>query len=378
MWFLKKVVKDFYVNSDDALKDVVALIERAGIVALDTEFTREKTYYPILSLIQVAVKDSDNKQKTFVIDCLSKLDLSEFFSLIANPKIVKILHSSAQDLQIFHYHSELTPCNVFDTQVMANFCGFDFNVGYSSLVENLFDKKLDKKQQRSDWQRRPLSKSQLDYALLDVVFLEEIYNIFLGKLQEMQRLEWFLEEMNSFVSRSLFKKEENIFKNFYFVDKTPLEISKIKNLALWREKWAQKINIPRRHLLGDEKVSDIVVSCDLSGLNFSEEMIEEIQSLISSEEIFFENNEVLLNNDRQKACYQSAKNLINKTANKIGFKEQFLITNFDLKKIICNQNLFDETVFGWRHSLFGDKLKEIILKYTYENNSRKLEDESLI
>jgi ribonuclease D len=149
--------ENFYINSQSQLNRVVDLIKETKLVALDTEFTRETTYYPILSIVQVALKKTAQPQQLFIIDCLADLDLSQFFALIAEEKISKVLHSSAQDLQIFHHKSDLMPQGVFDTQVMANFCGFDFSAGYSNLVEKLFSTVLDKKQQRSDWQIRPLS-----------------------------------------------------------------------------------------------------------------------------------------------------------------------------------------------------------------------------
>ena len=149
---------------------MVGLIKEAGVVALDTEFTRQTTYYPILSIIQVAVKVSPKKKESFIVDCMTDINLTDLFAVIADPKIIKILHSCAQDLQIFHRKSSLLPQSIVDTQLMANFCGYGFNIGYSALVDRICDWQLDKEQQRSDWQSRPLSAKQIEYALLDVFF----------------------------------------------------------------------------------------------------------------------------------------------------------------------------------------------------------------
>ena len=158
---------------------MVGLIKEAGVVALDTEFTRQTTYYPILSIIQVAVKTSLKKKESFIVDCMTDIDLTELFAIIADPRIIKILHSCAQDLQIFHRKSNLLPQSIVDTQLMANFCGYGFSVGYSALVNRICDWQLDKDQQRSDWQVRPLSAKQIEYALLDVFFLGVILRIIL-------------------------------------------------------------------------------------------------------------------------------------------------------------------------------------------------------
>ena len=119
--------KNSYITSQAELNHVVDLVRKKKLVAIDTEFTRQITYYPILSIIQLAVKTADENVELFIIDCLSNLDLSGFFEIIADEKITKIFHSSTQDLQIFYHQSRLMPKSVVDTQIMANFCGFDFN-----------------------------------------------------------------------------------------------------------------------------------------------------------------------------------------------------------------------------------------------------------
>ena len=135
--------ENFYITNNQNLEFVLDLILKAKAVAIDTEFTREKTYYPILSLIQIAVKD-EGELKSFIVDGLADIDLAPLFKIIADKKITKILHSSLQDLQIFYQKSNEAPLGVADTQILANFCGFGFNVGYSNLVESFFQKEIDK------------------------------------------------------------------------------------------------------------------------------------------------------------------------------------------------------------------------------------------
>ena len=348
-----------YVTKKSELDAVISLIKKEKIVALDTEFTRRSTYYPVLSLVQVAVKNSEKSKKSFIIDCLSNLDLSDFFTAIADSKIVKILHSSAQDLQIFHQQSNLLPNQISDTQIMANFCGFGFNVGYSNLVENIFAKKLDKGQQNSDWQRRPLHEKQIEYALLDVEFLEELHQVFFKILDEKQRLSWYEEEMDNFIKKTLFIKDETLYKDFNFKHKSEIEITYIKNLAILRDSWAKKINVPRKHLITNEEIEKIAVTkiCDL---NLNEKILEEIDKILSSEDILYEKEKSFFMNEKQKGCYQEAKKLINNIAEKENFKEQFLIKSDDLRMIICHQDYFDKLLFGWRKDLFGEQLKQII------------------
>ncbi len=355
--------QNFYINSQSKLQRAIDLIKQAKIVALDTEFTRETTYYPILSIIQIAVKSSSGVKESFIIDCLCDIDLSEFLAIISDPKITKILHSSAQDLQIFHQLSNQMPQGVVDTQVMANFCELGFSLGYSNLVESLFGEQLDKKQQRSNWQIRPLSEKQIEYALLDVFFLEEIYEKFLEILTQKNRLNWFLEEMQNFVNKNLLKSDESLSKNFSFRGKSDAQIAKIKNLILWREVWARKINVPRQHFIRDEILERMALGQEITQ-NFTAEMSEEIREILHEkdfalEEIVLEKREAPMTT-KQKNLFSEGKNLIAKIAKTKNFQEQFLLTSSDLKKIICDKKSFDKIVTGWRHQVFGEELKQLI------------------
>lgn len=357
---MKKYLSDSYITEDGALSRVIELIENSKLVALDTEFTRERTYYPILSLIQIAVKDKNSDEvKFFIIDCLSGLDLQPFWHVVADKKIAKILHSSLQDLQIFHQKSGALPQNVIDTQMMANFCGFGFNIGYSGLVNILFNKELDKKLQRSDWQRRPLSQLQLEYAILDVAYLENITEGLMNRLENMGRKSWYEEEMTSFIEKTLFPEDENLFKNFIFLRKTPKQIAQIKSLVLWREDQAKKRDIPRQHFIKDEAIMKIVMTNgeDLKLKNID---LDEVKKILDGAEESDEKRKNIFMSERQKENYKEAKKLMSKVAVEENIKEQFLITSNLLKNIVCEKDLIDKMLSGWRYQLFGEKLKKII------------------
>lgn len=367
-----KQSQNFYINSQESLEKVIRLIREAKLVAIDTEFTRQTTYYPILSIIQIAVKNSAKEKESFIIDCLSHIDLSDFFTVIADKKIIKILHSCAQDLQIFHHKSGLIPQNIIDTQVMANFCGFGFSVGYSGIVEMLFDQQLDKKQQRSDWQIRPLSQKQIEYALLDVIFLEEIYDKFNEILKSNKRQSWFLEEMQTFIGKTLFKSDESLSKNFSFKNRSAKQISQIRNLILLRERWAKKINVPRQHLIKDEALENMVINQKID-FNFTKEMSAEITQIFAGKVLEEENADSKICQEeedskrrgffmsaKQKDAFLEAKKLISKISTQENLREQFLITSSDLKKLVCEPKFFAKIIHGWRYEVFGKDLEQLI------------------
>ena len=359
-----QISENFYINSQDKLSRVLELIKSAKIFALDTEFTRETTYYPILSIVQVAVKNNSGEKELFIIDGLSDVDLSEFFDAIANPNFTKILHSSLQDLQIFYQKSNKMPQGIVDTQVMANFCGLGFGLGYSSLVKSLFNEDLDKQQQRSNWQLRPLSDKQIDYALFDVFFLEEIYLKFSKILQKNKCVNWFEEEMKIFLNKSLVRSDEALSKNFSFRGRSEEQIAKIKNLILWRESWAQKINLPRQHFVRDNELEKMVDGNFDCGRDLTAEMKKELKKILNDSEV---NKNFLTQRVKawpmtkeQKDLFENGKSLIAKIARVRNFQEQFLITSSDLKKLIYDANSFENVVSGWRKELFGKELKQLI------------------
>lgn len=360
-------MKNFYITNNHDLGVAIQMIRDSKLVAIDTEFTREKTYYPILSLIQLAVRNS-NETKSFIVDCLSSVDLAPLLQIIADDKITKILHSSLQDLQIFHQKNNMQPAAIMDTQIMANFCGFGYNVSYSNLVENFCKINLDKTQQRSDWQQRPLSQMQIEYALIDVLYLEEVNHKLSEILHLNKRHDWYFEEVKSFIDKSLNQSvgqiEENLFKNFSFnkrVAKSAKQISQIKKFLLWRENCAKKIDIPRQHFLKDEMIDKMVSSgnydydFDLRGVD-----VGEVEEILSCQKEDFAKEKNFFMNNKQKNLFDEAKNLIAKIAKEENLQEQFLITTMVLKSIICNHHDFDKLVYGWRYQVFGEKLKKLI------------------
>lgn len=352
-----------YITTPEALKALVTLVKKAKIMALDTEFTRRTTYYPILSIIQVGVMDAQKKKHLFIIDPATGLDLKIFYKLIASSRIIKILHSCAQDLQIFHKDSGLMPKAIIDTQIMANFCGLGFSVGYSRLVEDLFDEILDKGPQKSNWQIRPLSQSQIEYAVMDVFYLEEIYEQFKVILKEKKRAKWFVEDVNSFIEKTLLRTDENLSKNFAFRGKTAKEITQINHLVLLREKWARKLDKPRQHVIKDEVIDDLVMGRKVS-VKVRKEVMRDMRAMLDKKEKYRDKNDLKegrsIMNAEQKNTYLEAKKLLNKVARAENLKEQVLITSSDLKQVICDKKLFKKTLGGWRLKLFGKELKKII------------------
>ena len=366
---IHNLVFDFGIleNQQD-LNNFLELIKDGSVIAIDTEFTRRTTYYPILSTIQIALKNSDNSKIAVIVDVLRCQDLSELINKINNPKITKILHSSTQDLQIFYQISKNYPQNICDTQIMANFCQKDFNIGYSTLVKEIFAIEISKEMQISNWQQRPLNKNQIDYALVDVIFLHEIYENFLKFLQQNNQVSWFEEEMKDFVNKSLDENSKNLMHQISTRGKSKKQIAQLNNLVLLREKFAQIQNIPREHLLKNEDLEKIVENFEnfnFHKLNLKNIFVDEIKKALKIDENFVDNNDDLFMNENHKKIVNQIKSITSKFAQKYKIKEQFLLSSNQIKNIVQHNEAKGKMSF-WRYEILGKEIENIIEKY--ENN----------
>lgn len=361
-----------YVDDQNKMSFFLQEIRNIKVIAIDTEFIRSDTYFPILSLIQTAFLDKQGCKQIFIIDCLKNIDLGVFLEIIFDANITKIFHSSLQDLQIFFYKTKQRPKAIVDTQLMANFCGFSANIGYAKLVENFFGKIIDKKLQRSDWFKRPLSKKQLEYATLDVFYLNEIYLQLSKSLINNNRQEFYFEEIEKFIDHVVSDNKKNLLKNFIFSKRNPKASMILKNIIFWREEQAKILNIPRQHFITDSQIYEIINSKKLPEYvinKIDQQAITKFNNFfaneISQDKLleFVDDNDNVLNN-KQKIIFLEAKKIISKIAKIENISEQFLLNSSDLKKIIIEPQKFFENsqqILGeWRYCLVSEELAKLL------------------
>ncbi|MGL5409223.1 MAG: ribonuclease D, partial [Shewanella sp.] len=159
-----------YVSDEASLNALVAQYQQSKLLVLDTEFVRTRTYYAKLGLIQAY----DGKTLA-LIDPVAIADLSQFWALLADPTIVKLVHSCSEDLEVFAHYGQCQPLPLFDSQIAAALCGMGHGLGYAKLVETCLDEVIDKGESRTDWMHRPLTQAQLTYAANDVLYLHQLY-----------------------------------------------------------------------------------------------------------------------------------------------------------------------------------------------------------
>jgi len=178
-----------YVSDEASLNALVAQYQQSKLLVLDTEFVRTRTYYAKLGLIQAY----DGKTLA-LIDPVAIADLSQFWALLADPTIVKLVHSCSEDLEVFAHYGQCQPLPLFDSQIAAALCGMGHGLGYAKLVETCLDEVIDKGESRTDWMHRPLTQAQLTYAANDVLYLHQLYPQLQAKLHAEGRLAWLYEE----------------------------------------------------------------------------------------------------------------------------------------------------------------------------------------
>src|SRR5579862_83734 len=172
-------------------------------VTVDTEFLRETTYYPLLCVAQMATTD-----EALVVDALAAgIDLSPFYELMANEKVMKVFHAARQDIEIVWHGAKLIPHPIFDTQVAAMVLGYGDSISYDQLVQRITGDTLDKSHRFTDWTRRPLSEAQLRYAISDVTHLRDVYLKLVDDLRQRDRASWVEDEMQVLTSPDTYRME---------------------------------------------------------------------------------------------------------------------------------------------------------------------------
>ena len=227
---------------------------REDFVAVDTEFMRDRTYWPVLCLVQVA-----GPEDAAAIDPLSDgIDLAPLFKLMAEPAVLKVFHAARQDVEIFNKLMGAVPLPLFDTQVAAMVCGFGESASYETLAGKLAGARIDKSARFTDWSHRPLTERQIHYALSDVVPLRTVYEKLQARLQRNDRAAWLEEEIKILTDPATYTLDpRESWRRFKLRGGSRRTLALLRELAAWREIAAQQRDLPRNRILRDEQVMEI-------------------------------------------------------------------------------------------------------------------------
>ncbi len=358
-----------YVDTPARLKEFLREIEGHSVVAIDTEFIREKTYYPQLCLIQIAAGSS-----IWCIDTLVLDDLSLFFQDLCRPSLLKIFHAARQDLEIFFHETAQIPTPLFDTQIAAALLGRPDQIAYAGLVAEFYEIDLDKSSSRTNWIQRPLSGRQLDYAADDVRYLQGVKANLTEELEARGRIEWLNEECRRLAETNLYNNDPaTMWRRVKGIGKLEPDKQAIAvALAAWRENNAQARNLPRGWVLKDDRLLALAraapnTSAQLHAIDglapgllrrHGNELLETIQAPVTDSRVADEVNLPRLTGPG-KQLLRDLLIRLRGCAEDNAVSSSLIATRNELELAIYGRTatrLFE----GWRRTLFGDAVRSQI------------------
>ena len=356
---------DHLVQNSHDLERLCQHLRNEPWIALDTEFVRERTYYARLCLIQLAAPS--------VVACVDPLTLESLEPLLQvlyTPTIVKVLHAARQDLELFYDLRSAPPAPVHDTQIAAALLGYQDQISYAALVEDLLGIKLEKHYTRTDWSRRPLSAAQLRYAEEDVRYLCNIYPVLMQRLIARGRHEWLVEECARLTDTHLYRNDPD---NAHVRIKqrhalAPVGQQVLRALARWRELTAQELNRPRNWIMRDAELLELARQqprneSELAGVRgvapssakkWGATLVAEITKAVALTPTRLWKVSAPLN-ARQLSLYERMYKLVHARARERQLSPTLIAGRKDLQALVRGESA-DTLLTGWRRAIIGEEL----------------------
>ena len=344
-------------------------------ITVDTEFLRERTYYPKLCLIQLAIP-GDRENSAVLIDPLEgNLDLSPLYKIFLDSNIVKVFHAARQDLEIFFHDQNIIPSPLFDTQLAAMVCGFGEQVGYETLVRSICKVSLDKSSRFTDWSLRPLSNNQQQYALADVTYLRQIYEYLKEQLKHNERETWLEEELSILKNPETYITRPNeAWRRIKSRSNSSKFLGIVARLAEFRETYAQKNNIPRNRVLKDDALMELasLKPKSFDDLSRSRLLLRDarkgkiakgiLDSVKAAEDLKFEQvnyaTQVPKSLNGNSALSDLLRVLLKAKSEELGVAAKLIANSSDLDSIASGERTAP-ALSGWRHQIFGREALEL-------------------
>ena len=356
-------------------ENLVAFVERAmrsSVLAIDTEFLREKTYYAKLCLIQLATDD-----EAVIVDPFSVGDLGALKPVLENESVVKLFHAGSQDLEILLREVGVLPRPIFDTQVAAALLGHTQQIGYAALVGTECGVTLKKIDSFTDWSRRPLSESQLEYAADDVLYLPRMYARMRAQLERKGRLSWLDRDFKEMSDPAKYATDERSrYRRLKRVSQlSRRQLSAAREVAAWRELEAQRRDVPRKWVITDEQ---IVEACKREARSIDELfMVRGMSDKLSTREaravVSLMGSALDAPPDSWPDVDRCSKNepnvdaqvdmmtaVVRLRAKESGVAFPTLASHDDLARVARGYRDNIDHLRGWRRSLVGEELLELL------------------
>jgi len=359
--------RPLYLDDSRSLEAFCDSIVPDSVLGLDTEFIRERTYFPIFCLLQIEVGD-----QVVLIDTIKLSSLDPLRRLLLNSSITKILHSGRQDLEVIHQAIGVLPVNLVDTQIAAALAGYPDQIGYGRLVLDLFGVQLDKEHTRTDWQQRPLSSDQLRYAADDVIFLSGAYHKLREQLSDLGRTEWLTEDSNALLDPTLYENQpQQAWRRLGGAQETsePL-LNRLKAIAGWREEIAQRLNLPKNWILKDDDIYSLARRTDgeiiniphIRGLNRREndrlnnELAQILESIAPTEKFSYKKYQT---DPQRKTLLKTLTHHVQNKARELSISPHVLASRRDLDLLLDTPEA-SRITRGWRLNIIGEQLMQVV------------------
>ncbi|VAX00863.1 Ribonuclease D [hydrothermal vent metagenome] len=374
------------IENEQELTEFCQKIANAEYIAIDTEFVRDKTYFSKLCLIQIA-----SPTEIACIDPLKVNDLSALKSLFANSAQTKIFHAARQDLEILYFELALMPEPMFDSQIAATLLGLGEQIGYGNLVKHYLDISLAKQHARTDWEQRPLSAEQLEYAANDVRYLIQMYPLILEDLQKYGRQDWLENDFAQLLDPGLYQvNKDQLWQKVSGNQKLRRkQLAVLQQLCIWREEVAIKKDKPRKWILSDNIALSIAMTmptsrpkvANIRGINKATVdkdatvIVECVnKALATPEEQWPVPNKKRKLDKNQEATVDALLAISKLKANEHNISVGAIVNRNELEKLILNETELD-ILSGWRLNLVGETLLQFLtnkLNLNYINNKLEL------
>ena len=349
------------------LQTLVAGLAQADVVALDTEFVRESTYYAQLCLLQVATSEH-----IACVDPLAGIGLEEFWEVVLRERPLTLMHAGRQDLELIWQHTGRLPEVLFDTQVAAALLGHPAQIGYAGLVHRLLDISLDKSHARTDWSRRPLPQNKLAYAADDVRYLLEVHQRLDAELRARGRHSWAAEDCAALLNPALYKNPpDQAWHRVKGLRRLQGRArAAARALAQWRETTAEWLDRPRRWVMSDEQLlalaealpADTGAMAEVRGLpaGLVRRRGEALLAVLAEvPDTVADEIDPLPLSGEEKSRLARLSTLTRKVADELGIEAEVLATRAELTA--AARGAREGRVFeGWRGEILAERLLEAL------------------
>lgn len=372
-----------YVNSNEELQQRCQHWLTLPMIAIDTEFQRVDTFYPIAGLIQIG-----DDQQCYLIDPLKITDYQPLAELFQANSVLKIIHAGSEDLELFKQLIGVLPKPLYDTQIAAAFLGWGFTMGLQRLLEHTLQITIGKAETTSNWLQRPLTTKQELYAALDVAYLAEVCQQQIKQMQDRNCYPWFLEDSvrNLTVLESV---DDDLESDNYYLRFSQLwsvadyKLVALKELSRWRENECRIRNMPRNWLLKNQTIISIINNWpgntaelgkveDMRSKNIREDGAAILAILDAAKERLSESGEVQKINKPIDPVwnkrFKKIRQIAVAAAQEQGIAVEILVRKKDLEALVRTRQLYGEYripdgLKGWREQLIGDQVLDLMRQF---------------